>query len=514
MSNPKPEILFKKFEIVSCFKKDEHSAVYLANHIYLEKKVFVKVLNTSTIPDQAITARFKKEAKILAKLEHPNIIKVFDFGTYKEFFYISFEHFKSKNLRELLNTESPDEEIKKDLFIQLVKALNFVHKHGVIHRDIKPENILVNENYMLKLTDFGLAQESMDKFVTQQYAIVGTPAYMSPEQIQGEKLTAKSDLFSLGIVAAELFTGTNPFWGEETNETINKIISFDEEKFNAIFNNLHDPYQKILRGLLAIDTEKRFDSAEEILKILNVTESEVSNAKPKENNKKFAFIILFIIIAVSIGLYFLININQNTTKTAIADKINTDSIGNKEDLNMSNKEKKILPLDNEIVNKENQKNKPVPIDKIKNTKEISFGELYIKCYPWAKIFINNQFIETTPLQKNINLKEGSHLLTLVHPDYPKYSDSIKILPDKLNFVEINLDTLFGYLDCQVYPWGELFVNGKSRGITPFEEPIRLSEGKYLLELKNPKYGSIKNEINIKKKDTLKLRFNMLQNSKN
>lgn len=96
------EILFKKFEVISCYKKDEHSAVYLANHIYLEKKVFLKILNTELITDHSIIERFKREAKILAKLEHPNIIKAYDFGTSKNYFYISFEYFESKNLRELL----------------------------------------------------------------------------------------------------------------------------------------------------------------------------------------------------------------------------------------------------------------------------------------------------------------------------------------------------------------------------------------------------------------------------
>ena len=96
------EILFKKFKILSCYKKDEHSAVYLANHIYLEKKVFLKVLDINTIPDLSIVERFKREAKILAQLEHPNIIKVFDFGMFEKFFYISFEYFESKNLREFI----------------------------------------------------------------------------------------------------------------------------------------------------------------------------------------------------------------------------------------------------------------------------------------------------------------------------------------------------------------------------------------------------------------------------
>jgi len=96
------EILFKKFEILSCYKKDEYSAVYLANHIFLDKKVFLKVLDTNSIPDSSIVERFKREAKILAKLEHPNIIKVFDFGMFNDHFYISFEYFESRNLREFL----------------------------------------------------------------------------------------------------------------------------------------------------------------------------------------------------------------------------------------------------------------------------------------------------------------------------------------------------------------------------------------------------------------------------
>ena len=99
MNNKNAEILFKKFKIISCYKKNENSAVYLANHIFLDKKVFLKILNTQTIPDTSITERFKREAKILAQLEHPNIIKVFDFGMFEEYFYISFEYFESENLR-------------------------------------------------------------------------------------------------------------------------------------------------------------------------------------------------------------------------------------------------------------------------------------------------------------------------------------------------------------------------------------------------------------------------------
>ncbi|MDH7604230.1 MAG: serine/threonine-protein kinase, partial [Melioribacter sp.] len=208
------EILFEKFEILDVLKKDEHAAVYLANHIYLSKKIILKVLNTEKISDQTLIERFKREAKLLAKLDHPNIIKVLDFGTSKEYFYISFEYIEGESLRNLLKHRNLSYEEKKLLTIQLFKALHFAHSNQIIHRDIKPENIFIDNNMNLKLGDFGLALSAEDNYVTSPYSIVGTPSYMSPEQVAGAKLTYQSDLFSAGVVIYEIFTGKNPFLKE------------------------------------------------------------------------------------------------------------------------------------------------------------------------------------------------------------------------------------------------------------------------------------------------------------
>ena len=102
------EILFEKFEIIEVLKKDEHAAVFLANHIYLSKKIILKVLNTQKLADHALLERFKREAKLLAKLDHPNIIKVLDFGTSKEYFYISFEYIEGTSLRNYLNQKTAE----------------------------------------------------------------------------------------------------------------------------------------------------------------------------------------------------------------------------------------------------------------------------------------------------------------------------------------------------------------------------------------------------------------------
>ena len=228
--NNASNILFDRFEIIDTLKKDQHTSVYLANHVYLGKKIILKTLSALELPDQTFLDRFKREAKILARLDHPNLIKVLDFGTAGDNFYISFEYFEGKNLRKIIKENNLSNEQKIYLSVQLFKALSIAHQNGVVHRDIKPENILVNTKLELKIADFGLAFVRDDLFLTHKSSIVGTPGYMSPEQIRGQELTPQTDLFSSGIVIYELFTGKNPFIGKDINDTINNILNFNIEK--------------------------------------------------------------------------------------------------------------------------------------------------------------------------------------------------------------------------------------------------------------------------------------------
>src|SRR4030042_6041930 len=275
MPKNKHDILFNKFEIIECFKKDEHTGVYLANHIYLSKKIILKVLNTATIPEPIIIERFKREAKLLARLNHPNIINVLDFGTYKDFFYISFEYFKGNSLRTILKKNKLSESQKTLLLIQALNALSYAHNNGIIHRDIKPENIFINDANELKIGDFGLAFEMSENFVTGKDTIFGTPCYMSPEQVQGKRITQQSDLFSLGIVTYELFTGSNPFLGKDINETINNIISYDEKNLFSGLSALSEQIQELIKGMLRKNVQSRIKSANEALIFLDIHQEKI-----------------------------------------------------------------------------------------------------------------------------------------------------------------------------------------------------------------------------------------------
>ncbi|MFA7229182.1 MAG: serine/threonine-protein kinase, partial [Melioribacteraceae bacterium] len=270
MSSLTSEILFEKFQIIEVLKKDEHAAVFLANHIYLSKKIILKVLNTQKLPDPSMVERFKREGKILAKLDHPNIIKVLDFGLSKEYFYISFEYIEGESLRNNLKTKTLTQEQKEHVMIQLLKGLDYAHKNQIIHRDIKPENVFIDNNLNVKLGDFGLALSAEDNFVTNPYSIVGTPSYMSPEQVRGAKLTPQSDIFSAGVVLFELFTGRNPFLRDNVSLTLNEIMAYDENEIMKQAEEQPQLIKDILFGMIRKNVGQRYESAEEILDEMNV----------------------------------------------------------------------------------------------------------------------------------------------------------------------------------------------------------------------------------------------------
>lgn len=522
MKNQNGEILFKKFEIIKCIKKDAYSAVYLANHIYLEKKVFIKILDTEAIPDPNIVSRFKLEAKILAKLEHPNIIKVYDFGMFQNHFYISFEFFESQNLREFLKNRKIDEVLSLDILMQIVHGLDFAHQQKIIHRDIKPENILINSNNMVKITDFGLAVDIIENIQTKKYSVVGTPAYMSPEQVIGEKLSSKSDLFSLGLTALEIFGFRNPFWGKDTSETINKIISYDQDEFENLLSEIPERHKQLFKGLLAVNQEERFESCSDILNLLGTESKSYETESSKNRRVRWIFIVIGIITAIGI-LYLIIFIESasdempdNKTEDRLLHEINnfdsslfTDTVEQTILPKRKNINEKITKLNNLAVNSPGDK--PTEI-KISDPKNLEMSKLFVECYPWGKIYLNDVFIDTTPLITNLEVEPGKYTMKIIHPGYPIFSDSLNLLPGKLSKVNVNLDTLFGYLSCYVFPWGKIIIDGEEKGITPLESPIILNEGIHTLSVINENFNSFSTNINIVKKDTLTLKINLSEMS--
>ncbi|MBU2446713.1 MAG: protein kinase [Bacteroidetes bacterium] len=524
MSLEKNKYLFEKFEIIETLKKDEFTSVYLANHIFLGKKIILKTLDSTNLSDPTILERFKREAKILAQLDHPNIIKVLDFGMFKDFFYISFEHFESRNLRSVLKSNELSFEQKSSLFVQMLKGLNYAHQNSIIHRDIKPENILINSNLNLKIADFGLALAGEENLVTSKSSIVGTPSYMSPEQIRGDKLTNQSDLFSVGIAAYELFTGTNPFIGNDINSTINKILNFKEENLENGLKELPENIHLAVASLMKRNQKLRASSAEDILRELGIKfDSPVKSISTSEIFTKKRLVTVISVIGL-LAIVFLIysmsnnlisNKPNNENEKSVSDNLPIQPIDSE---GKKTNEPTDVPTqtENKIGPKISVEDKKTPDSKTSEPAELKSiasnipGKLTIECFPWAEVFINGKKADSTPLEEPLRFLPGEYEVKLVHPDFPPFIKKIEIKPDEFQFLEVNFLKLFGFLDCLVHPWGEVSIDGNSIGQTPFRKPAALKPGKHTLLISNPNYDVHENEIYVKNGDTLIYRFNFNQ----
>lgn len=506
-----------KFKIIECIKKDKYFGVYLANHIFLGKNILLKTLDSSLLEDRTILDRFNREAKILAKLEHPNIIRVMDFGIHENTFYISFEFFKSQTLRELIQSNSLTNQEKRNIVTQLFQALDYAHKNGIIHRDIKPENILVDEKLKLKIADFGLALGISDSNVTNQYSVVGTPAYMSPEQIRGEKLNEQSDLFSAGITIFELFTSTNPCLGSDVGQTINNILSAEEINIADNFYALEDKIQSALRLLLHKQKAQRAKSAEAILALLDVNLQPliVSDDKNLRTRSKLIYYILAgSIILIVLGVFVIKNFSDksknpitipteqpNKEDTTISLSTNNQQFAQK--VIQPDKVKKDESLEDAIIESKNLK-EPILI----NSNMINgLGKIMIECSPWAEIFIDDKKIDTTPLKDPIWVQSGQHRVSLKHPDYPTYKFDVELKNSESIFYKFSLASLFGFIELDIFPWGEVYLNGDFIGVTPLKNSIIVTPGEYRIELKNPNYLTYTGNISLSKGERIELKYN-------
>ncbi len=234
------------------------TTVFRAVQEALDRIVLLKVLNIQWNQDREFLERFRREAKISAKLNHPHIAAIFDFGMDGENFYIAMEFIHGQTLKELIAHSHPIPfPVILNLTKQICDGLSYAHNHGVIHRDIKPTNILVSHSGVVKITDFGLATVADLPSITEQGTGIGTPAYMSPEQALGKKTGTHSDLFSLGTTLYEMCTGNSPFKGETLAETITNVTRKNPVSAAKLNSAVTGWYENFLEQMLRKDPAKR-----------------------------------------------------------------------------------------------------------------------------------------------------------------------------------------------------------------------------------------------------------------
>jgi beta-lactam-binding protein with PASTA domain/predicted Ser/Thr protein kinase len=238
--------------------------VYLAEDQELGRRVAIKILNDRHAADDSFIERFRREAKNAAGLSHPNIVSIYDRGEAEGTYYIAMEFLDGRSLKELIVGRGPAP-IKTaiDYARQILAAVGFAHRHGIVHRDIKPHNVLVGSEGRLKVTDFGIARSGASQ-MTEVGSIIGTAQYLSPEQARGAPVDQTSDLYSVGVVLYEMLTGQVPFTGDTPLEIAMKHLSEVPKPPSELRPEVpHDLDSVVLRAL-AKDPSERYQGADEM----------------------------------------------------------------------------------------------------------------------------------------------------------------------------------------------------------------------------------------------------------
>lgn len=241
--------------------------VWLADDSHLQRRVALKILHGRFAQDREFVERFRREAEAAAGLSHPNIVAVFDRGDIEGTYYIAMQLLEGRSLKELIDQGLTPEQAVRQVR-QVLEAAGFAHRNGVVHRDLKPQNVIVDDEGAATVTDFGIARAGASE-ITQAGSVMGTPHYLSPEQAQGQAVTAVSDLYSIGVILYEALAGRVPFEADSAIAIAMKQVSNTPQRPSSINPAVSPALDAVVMRALEKDPGQRFQSADAFIAALD-----------------------------------------------------------------------------------------------------------------------------------------------------------------------------------------------------------------------------------------------------
>jgi serine/threonine-protein kinase len=435
------------------------AVVYRAIQDPLGRTVAIKALKSSVVSEEHIATRFEREAKSLANLQHENIIHIYDFYKERGSLFIVMEYVQGTDLYDLLEKCG---RIPYDaaavIAMQVARALDYVHYRGIVHRDIKPANVMLSRQGGVKLMDFGIARDKSFDDLTETGTGIGTPAYMSPEQILGEKLDARSDIFSLGIVLYQMLTGRKPFVEDEAKSVMHKIRLERHVRVRRFNPEVPRELERIIDKCLEKQPRDRWRSAQLLVMAL-----ERFLAKHVEMNYH-ARVVLFLrsqgVITQLEAEEYLNPALGGPSASALAQPnvqarhafrraaiVHGSIFGV---LAMMLALIHIAPLGRAQTAQAAPPAPPPP----------AHGFVRVQAYPWAHVTIDGKDAGTTPLIAPLELVEGAHTIKLEHDWYQPIERQVEIKggrPDSAAEVSVDFEAQGQLKPGKTRPPGEEIV---------------------------------------------------------
>ncbi|HEU5142957.1 MAG TPA: protein kinase, partial [Solirubrobacterales bacterium] len=260
-------VIDQRYRLLSRLGSGGMADVWLAEDSHLQRRVALKILHRRFAQDREFVERFRREAEAAAGLQHPNIVAVFDRGDVEGTYYIAMQLLEGRSLKELIEAGLTPEQAA-GIVRQILDAAGFAHRHGVVHRDLKPQNVIVDAEGKATVTDFGIARAGASE-ITQAGSVMGTPHYLSPEQAQGQDVTAVSDLYSVGVILYEALAGRVPFEADSAVAIAMKQVSHAPQRPSSINPSVSPALDAVVMRALEKDPGQRFQSAEAFIAALD-----------------------------------------------------------------------------------------------------------------------------------------------------------------------------------------------------------------------------------------------------
>ncbi|QRN86244.1 protein kinase [Clostridia bacterium] len=281
------KVFSKRYEVKKRIGAGGMSIVYLAEDILLNRSVAVKILRDQYADDDRNIRFFQNEARSIAALSHPNIVKIYDIGKEDQYYFIVMEYLEGETLKEVIQDKAPMNPIEAiNLIRSILKALEHSHKKGIIHRDIKPHNIMLDKAHKVKVTDFGIARNAGASTVTYSGQMVGSVYYISPEQAKGERTTFATDIYSTGAMLYEMLTGKVPFTGSNPVSIALSHVEKQARPMSDFNKKVPECLEEIVETAMMKNPKDRYSSAMEMARALTQAKMLIESGKAKVRKER------------------------------------------------------------------------------------------------------------------------------------------------------------------------------------------------------------------------------------